>query len=227
VRWQRALARRGGRPVLDLSLFRVSSYVAGVVAIAAFMVYFAGFMFTLALLLQGGLGLTAFEAGLAFAPMGCCTRPPRWPAPGWSAATGCGCRSPAARSPARDCSCWRYGSSGTRATQGCPWVMTGMTLVGSGNGLVLPQLIQVALVQVRADQAGAGSAILTTAQQFAGAAGVAVSGAVFFAVLGSGAGGAGHGRAMGSAAVLYLVLIAVVTGLVAVNGHLARRAERT
>ncbi len=34
------------------------------------MAYFASYMFTLALLLQAGLGLDAFHAGLAFAPAG-------------------------------------------------------------------------------------------------------------------------------------------------------------
>jgi MFS family permease len=227
VRWQRALAARGGRPVLDLSLFRVPSYVAGVVAIAAFMVYFAGFMFTLALLLQGGLGLTAFEAGLAFAPMGVLYSAASL---GGSRLVGrYGLRVPVAGGAVAGTGLLLLALRllGDPGDPGLPWVMTGMALVGAGNGLVLPQLIRVALVQVRADQAGAGSAILTTAQQFAGAAGVAVSGAIFFAVLGSGAAGVGHGLAMGWAAVLYLVLIAVVTALVTVNGHIARRAERT
>src|SRR5262249_21368129 len=69
-RWQQVLGARGGQPVLDLALLKVHSYLAGVGSLVAFMAYFASFMFTLTLLLQTGLGLTAFEAGLAFAPMG-------------------------------------------------------------------------------------------------------------------------------------------------------------
>jgi MFS family permease len=63
-----------------------------------------------------------------------------------------------------------------------PWVIAAAILVGIGNGLVLPQLIAVALAAVRPDQAGIGAGMLTTGQQFAGAIGVAAVGAAFFAV---------------------------------------------
>ncbi|HEY4017317.1 MAG TPA: MFS transporter, partial [Pseudonocardiaceae bacterium] len=68
--WLRWLRTRGGQPVLDPGLLRVRSYVAGLGSNVAFMVYFGSFMFTLTLLLQGGLGLSALDAGLAFLPMG-------------------------------------------------------------------------------------------------------------------------------------------------------------
>jgi hypothetical protein len=98
-----------------------------------------------------------------------------------------------------------------------------MVLVGAGNGLLMPQLIRLALVRVRAGQAGVGSAILTTAQQFSGAAGVAVGGATFFGVLGSRITVSAHAQAMGWVAVLFLVLIVIVTALVGVNVRIARR----
>ncbi|MBO2451841.1 MFS transporter [Actinomadura barringtoniae] len=221
--WQRTLTARGGRPVLDLSLFRVPSYVAGVVAIAAFMAYFVGFMFTLALLLQAGLGLTAFQAGLAFAPMGVLY-----------SATSLGGSKLAARHgtlvPLAGCALSGAGLIvlaarllTASADPGLPCVMTGMVLVGAGNGLILPQLIRLALTRVNAERAGVGSAVLTTAQQFAGAAGVAVSGAVFFAVLDTGSTATAHGRAMGWVSVLFLVLVALTTALVAFNARLAAR----
>jgi hypothetical protein len=59
-----------------------------------------------------------------------------------------------------------------------------MALVGAGNGLVLPRLIGAALARIKPEQAGIGAAMLTTAQQFASAAGVALIGGVFFAILG-------------------------------------------
>lgn len=221
--WQRTLAARGGQPVLDLTLFRVPSYVAGVVAIASFMAFFVGFMFTLALLLQGGLGLTAFQSGLAFAPMGVLY-----------SVTSLGGARLAGRYGllvlAAGCA---FSGAGlvvlalrllsTPSDPGLLWVMTGMMLVGAGNGFLMPQLIRLALVRVRAAQAGVGSAILTTAQQFSGAAGVAVGGATFFGVLGSRATVSAHAQAMGWVAVLFLGLIAIVTVLVGVNGRIARR----
>ncbi|MGH8876063.1 MAG: MFS transporter, partial [Stackebrandtia sp.] len=68
--WQRRLHRSGGQPVLELALFTVRSYAAGMAAGAAFMIYWAGLMFTLALLLQSGYDFTAFQAGLCFLPLG-------------------------------------------------------------------------------------------------------------------------------------------------------------
>ncbi|MFI7637608.1 MFS transporter [Nonomuraea sp. NPDC049400] len=217
-RWQRVLGARDGRPVLDLALLKVHSYLAGVGSIVAFMAYFASFMFTLTLLLQGGLGLTAFQAGLAFAPMGVL----------FSVTSILGTRLVR-----------RYGLivvmiGGTitglgltllvvTAGLGLPYVMAALMLVGSGNGLVLPQLIGAALVEVAPHQAGIGSGILSTAQQFAGAGGVAVIGAVFFAA----AEGGDHVHAMSWSAGIDLALVLVVIASVAYNRHRAIRKART
>ncbi|MFG1705968.1 MFS transporter [Nonomuraea sp. M3C6] len=217
-RWQRVLGRRGGQPILDLALLKVHSYQAGVGSIVAFMAYFASFMFTLTLLLQGGLGLTALQAGLAFAPMGVL----------FSVTSLLGTRLVR-----------RYGlvvpmvggtvvalGLGLLAVSmglGLPWIMVSLMLVGSGNGLVLPQLIGAALVEVEPHQAGIGSGILSTSQQFAGAGGVAVIGAVFFAA----AEGGHHLQAMRWSAAIDLGLILVVIGSVAYNRRRATRQVRT
>ncbi|MFI7130494.1 MFS transporter [Nonomuraea sp. NPDC050153] len=216
-RWQLVLGARGGQPVLDLALLKVHSYLAGVGSIVAFMAYFASFMFTLTLLLQGGLGLTAFQAGLAFAPMGVL----------FSVTSLLGTRLVR-----------RYGLIVVMiggmviglgltllvfgAGLGLPYIIAALMLVGSGNGLVLPQLIGAALVEVAPYQAGIGSGILSTAQQFAGAGGVAVIGAVFFAV----AEGGHHVDAMRWSAGIDLGLVVVVIASVAYNRHRAIRMRQ-
>ncbi|WP_206061927.1 MFS transporter [Nonomuraea basaltis] len=217
ARWQRVLGARGGQPVLDLALLKVYSYLAGVGSIVAFMAYFASFMFTLTLLLQAGIGLTAFQAGLAFAPMGVL----------FSITSLLGARLVR-----------RYGlivvMIGGMVTalglgllvaatgMGLPYIMIGLMLVGAGNGLVLPQLIGAALVEVEPHQAGIGSGVLNTAQQFAGAGGVAVIGAVFFAV----AQGGHHVAAMRTSAAIDLGLVLVVIATVAYNRRRAMRRAR-
>ncbi|WP_226900324.1 MFS transporter [Nonomuraea phyllanthi] len=216
-RWQRVLAGRGGRPILDLALLKVHSYQAGVGSIVAFMAYFASFMFTLTLLLQRGIGLTAFEAGLAFAPMGVL----------FSVTSLLG--TPLVK---------RYGLIVVMiggaviglglvllvvaGGLGLPYIMVALVLVGAGNGLVLPQLIGAALVEVAPHQAGIGSGILSTAQQFAGAGGVAVIGAVFFAA----AEGGHHVHAMRLSAGIDLGLVLVVIASVAYNRRRAIRRAR-
>ncbi|MGH9074705.1 MAG: hypothetical protein ACRDZQ_11400 [Acidimicrobiales bacterium] len=74
---------------------------------------------------------------------------------------------------------WLSGSA-TRASE----LIGPMALVGLGNGLALPSLIGAVLSGVRSSRAGAASGVLTTAQQFSSAAGVALLGVVFFAALG-------------------------------------------
>jgi MFS family permease len=60
-----------------------------------------------------------------------------------------------------------------------------MTLIGLGNGIAVPVLTGVVLAGARAVRAGAAAGVLTTSQQFAGAAGVAGIGTVFFTAMGS------------------------------------------
>ncbi|MEO3873036.1 MFS transporter [Nonomuraea sp. B12E4] len=213
-RWQRVLGARGGQPVLDLALLKVRSYLAGVGSLVAFMAYFASFMFTLTLLLQSGLGLTAYQAGLAFAPMGIL----------YSITSLVGTRLIRRHGLAVVVAGGTVAALGlgllvVAAGQGLPYVMVGLTLVGAGNGLVLPQLIGAALVEVAPHQAGVGAGVLSTAQQFAGAGGVAVIGAVFFAV----AEGGEYVAAMRSSAAVDLVLVLVVVASVA---FARRRATR-
>jgi len=202
--WQRTLRRRGGQPILETALFGVPTYAAGTAASVAFLAYFASFMFTLTLLLQGGFGLTPFRAGLAFAPMGVT----------FSVAALLG-RPLVARYGRRiiglGCAIAAAGLIMLTVHPGLALVIVAAGTVGAGNGLVLPQLNGTALTQVNPRQAGVGSGMLTTAQQFAGSAGVTIIGTVFFSVLGAG----DYAGAARVTAIIYLVLTAIVAALVA------------
>src|SRR5947209_11336396 len=63
---QRRLARRGGNPLLDLSLFRERSFSAGLLTQLCFWTGQASFFVVLALYLQQGRGLHALAAGPGF-----------------------------------------------------------------------------------------------------------------------------------------------------------------
>ncbi|MDQ3576512.1 MAG: MFS transporter [Actinomycetota bacterium] len=199
--WQRFLSARGGDPVLDLTLLRQRSYLAGLAATAAFLAYFTSFMFTLTLLLQGGLGRTPLEAGLTFAPMGIM----------FSATALLG-----ARLFTRYALMVVIGGgvmviAGLGLTLATPASMIGLILVGAGNGLVFPHLIGAALAEVAPHKAGVGAAVLTTTQQFAGSAGVTLIGTIFFAVLGS---GGDHVSAMRQSTLIDIALMLVMIALV-------------
>lgn len=93
---------------------------------------------------------------------------------------------------------------------GLPAVIIAGSVISAGNGLVMPELIGAGLTEVRPDQAGIGAGMLTTAQQFAGSAGVTVIGSVFFAVLGE-----GYPAATRVAMLINLALVLTVAALVA------------
>jgi len=182
--WERRLSRRGGEPLLDLGLFRNRAFAAGLPINVAFMTFFASFMFTLTLLLQGGLGLGAFAAGLTFAPLGVLfcvasvlgrtliARYGLHVITAGGAVSGAGLLILIAELQA-------LGGDVT-----AQWLLVPTALVGLGNGLIYPALVGAVLRGVEPAEAGAASGVLTTTQQFSGASGVAVLGALFFATLG-------------------------------------------
>lgn len=163
--WQLMLSRRGGEPLIEPSLFRAPSFRSGLLANFAFMACFASYMFTVALLLQTGLRLDAFRAGLAFAPAGV----------GFAVSA----------------------------------LLAPRLVISLGNGVVVPSLISGALHDVPPQHAGAAAGALSTAQQFAGAAGVAVIGTLYFTKA-----GAGQGAGMAWSAAADALLLLVVAGLV-------------
>jgi MFS family permease len=216
--WQRALARRGGQPVMDLSLFRSPAFKAGLAANACFLAYFGSFMFALTLYLQDGLRLDAFQAGLVFAPSGVTFAAAALTGPrvlrryGTRAMTGGSILTATALATL---AALIHAEPGRAAV--C-WIVIVSAVASLGNGLVLPALIGAPLTHVAPDQAGAGAGVLTTAQQFASSAGVAVVGTIFFAVVGRGHADAGRYTAAMTAAVGtdILLVLGVLTTLIIV-----------
>jgi hypothetical protein len=66
---QRRLTRRGGEPLLDLTLFRDRAFSAGTAVNFALVFFFGSFMFVLTLLLQAGLSQSPLRAGLEAGPL--------------------------------------------------------------------------------------------------------------------------------------------------------------
>jgi EmrB/QacA subfamily drug resistance transporter len=184
VRYEAALARSGGQPVLDLSLFAARSFSAGLVVNVAVFAYFGSILLGLTLFLQQGLGLSALDAGLSFAPLGV-----------GFAATSLLARPLIARHGARVVSGGlvvafaaltgqlldiHFSGTSTDAVRLAPLFLA----IGVGNGFVIPALIGVSLTDVPPQKAGAAAGTLATGQQFASAAGVAVLSEIYFAALG-------------------------------------------
>jgi EmrB/QacA subfamily drug resistance transporter len=183
--WERRLAQAGGDPIVDLSLFRRRSFSAGTAINAAFMCFFGSFMLGITVLLQSGLGLSPLQSGLSFTPLGVAFALTSLAGNQLRARFGTSVIARGAMVAATGVAAllielWVAGPAVTVVGLVIP-----MTVVGIGTGMVIPSLIGVVLTGVDPHRAGAASGVLTTAQQFASATGVAILGVVFFNALGS------------------------------------------
>ena len=179
LRYESALARRGGEPVLDPDLLRVRPFVAGLTASVLFFGGLASFFLVLSIYLQAGTGRSAWDTGLVILPY----------ALGSMLTSGAGVAL-AARAgrallvagsltlAASQALLWWLVRDG--ATPGY-WPLAGaMFLGGLGLGLAAPILVNVVLAGVPGRRAGAAGGVLSTVNQIGGAVGVAILGTVFF-----------------------------------------------
>jgi len=224
LRWERTLQQREGHPVLPLALFRLPPFRAGLVLGFVTFGWYFGFIFCLTLLIQDGLGLDALHAGLTFAPVGLAF-----------AVASLAARGIVQRHGARVIALGQLISCGalaailvlclTRGGDLTPGqLIIPMTAVGLGNGISMPAIIGEVLHHVPAAQAGSASGVLTTAQQFASASGVAIIGGVYFANLNAPHSRGGHVSAQAASTVLEVLLAAVA---VVIAARLGRDRTRT
>lgn len=211
---QRSLRRRGGSPVMDLSLFAVSSFRSGMAATALFMGQFAAFMFTLTLMLQQGRGMSPFHAGLAFAPMGvafvaCSLLSQRVMGRIGPKVVGMGAGLTAVGLVVTAVLLLTAPEPGPLII----WLLAGFALVGAGNGFTMPPLVGLTLAGVHRQRAGTGAGMLTTVQQFAGAIGVAILGTLYFSVVSGRADSLTHDRAFAATLVVSAVCVLGVGAL--------------
>ncbi|MEV6373458.1 MFS transporter [Micromonospora musae] len=204
--------RRHAEPVLDLQLFRSRAFMAGLPANAAFMGYFGSYFLVLTLVWQEGLRLSALQAGLAFLPMGVV----------FALVSVLG-RSAVARMGARAVT---LGSlivalglivmivelHVLRADLTVAWLLPATAIIGLGSGLAFLALIGSVLANVEPTRAGAAAGVLTTTQQFASAAGVAILGSIFFANVGTSTSLAAYARS--AERYSYLALVCVLASAV-------------
>lgn len=180
LRYESALARRGGEPVLDPDLLRVRPFVAGLAASVLFFGGLASFFLVVSIYLQAGTGRSAWDTGLVILPY----------AIGSMLTSGAGVAL-AARAgrallvtgsltlAASQALLWWLVRDGS-TTPGY-WPLAGaMFLGGLGLGLGAPILVNVVLAGVPGRRAGAAGGVMSTINQIGGAVGVAVLGTVFF-----------------------------------------------
>ena len=214
VAHQRRLGTRGGHPLLDLRLFSARTFSAGTAVNVAFFAGFGGFMLAMTLAMQAGWHLTPLATGVAFTPLGVAFATASILGRGLTARFG-----PRAITIGMAISVVGYAillavlvGGGVRTT---PLELApSMALIGAGNGLTIPALIGAVLATIDPQHGGAAAGMLTTAQQFAAAAGVALAGVVFFdAVGGNPVGRISYVHALSASALLTGLLTVAAFGL--------------
>ncbi|WP_234025041.1 MULTISPECIES: MFS transporter [unclassified Streptomyces] len=202
---ERAVARRGGAPLVPARVLRSPDLVWGATALFFCMSGYAGFLFAFSQHLQTGLGESAVRAGLTFAPLavgvaaGSLTwrrLPARWHLPMIAAA----CALAAAGYLGLGLVLRGGGTGG-------PALLLLQLVWGLGLGFTTSPLLTLALSGIAPADAADASGVLTTVPQLAQVIGVAGYGSVFL----TGAAGPG-GRAAASAHALYATALPVAAG---------------
>jgi EmrB/QacA subfamily drug resistance transporter len=175
--------RRYGRtrePLVSVDLFRIRSYVLGA---PVGLLYFGGFIavfFILTQYLQLGLNYPAWKSGLAATPF----------AIGGVLVASAGSRQVLRRGPklvAFGLATFLVGMAGVWLAVGAHpgrdvalWTALPLLIAGLGGGLVISPNLTLTLSQVPVERAGSAGGLLQTGQRIGTAAGIAITGSIFY-----------------------------------------------
>ncbi|WNL46941.1 MFS transporter [Dyella sp. BiH032] len=214
LRFEAAVAHRGGTPLVDVSLLRHGDFALGIVVTLGFYLTSA-FMFTFAVYLQG-LGCDALHTGLATLPftlgylLASVTAAPVMRSLG---------RAALPLSLAAQAAGFALLIGAVKNLLPTPALMVALALAGIGFGIAFPSLMRTVLGSVHARHAGLASGVVITALQISAALGVAVIGGVFYSVLGTARYPAGYAHAFATALGCNVVALAVIALLSTRLGH--------
>ena len=185
LRLERAVAGRGGMPLIDLTLLSDQAFMRGLVAVFFFFFANLSFYLIMTMFMQQALHIPPLQAGLVFVPLGLTFVIA-------SRHSGARARHRGTLVLIEGCAVQIIGLAILVAT--IEWITAPSAIVlalvlmvfGYGQGLVMAPLSSAVLSTVKPASAGAGSGMYGTTAQIANAAGVAAIGAVFFAIAGGG-----------------------------------------
>jgi EmrB/QacA subfamily drug resistance transporter len=181
LRWESRLGRRGGHPLLPLSLFEHRAFNIGLLVNLGFFSFFGSVLLTLTIFLQEGLKYSPMRAGLTFAPLGVAFALSSLRGRSLHARYGTAIISVGAGAALAGVAGLAVviAVSGLSAT--ALELSPVLALIGIGNGLVIPLIVSGVLQSVPASATGSASGVLTTTQQFSMTLGIAAVGTLFFA----------------------------------------------
>jgi predicted MFS family arabinose efflux permease len=222
---------RGARqPVMPLRLFADSQRNAAYLARLLFLGAMMGFWFFTTQFLQGVLGFTAFQAGLAFLPMTLTNFAVAVSVPRLTRRFGNGPLL------AGGLAITLAGVALLSRVSGETVYLTGvalpMLLIGIGQGAALSPLTVAAVAGVPSEDAGAASGVVNVAHQFGGSLGLAAMVVVFSSASGTPAmqgekAMLAHriGNVLNASSGLLLLALALVIACIVAPGHRTRAAH--
>ncbi len=210
IAMERRIAARGGDPLLNLRVLSSPGLASGLAAVAILMITYGGFLFALALQLQGGLGESALRAGLTFGPCAvafglCGFFWGRLPSRVHHLLTPIGCLVAVAAYAL-------LGLDLASGTHGGPQLQVILVLLGASLALGFSPLVTHSLRHVPVREAADASGLFTTTLQLGQAIGVATFGSVFLALA---AHPVAHASAHALATTLYWLALLLALGVVA------------
>ena len=209
IQIERRTSARGGEPLLSLSLFAARSFSVGIVLVIAIYAVLTSYYLVLSIALQSGLGLSALEAGLVYAPAAVTFFVFSMVASRLAPTHGRRVLEAGAIIVAAG-----YAATALALIGGLPFtpavIIPTLMLQSVGGGLLITPSLNAVLAGIGPDDAGSASGALSTAQQVGAALGVAAIGIVFFGALHAG------GRDPTETAALALGLASVFTFAMAV-----------
>ncbi|WP_411092877.1 MFS transporter [Streptomyces sp. 049-1] len=184
VAYERRKSARDGSPLVELSLFRVKSFAAGIAVQTVFGIALGVFFLVWTLYMQVGLGWTALRAGVTGVPFSIAV----------SVAAGVSVQLLVPRFGRKVLQAgalvmaagvllyiWeseRYGLGIASWQMALP-----LTVMGVGMGLIVAPLTDAVLSQVPREHAGAASGLINTVQQMGNALGLGLVSVVFFGTM--------------------------------------------
>lgn len=212
VMYEQEVPKRGGSPLVDMTLFRERAFSAGLGAQLIFWTGQASYFLVFALYVQFGRGLGPLDAGLIFMAIG----------------AGYMITSTTARFVAAKIGRQVIALGGLLRIVGLlllilalvkigdggniGWLVPALVIDGAGQGFAVAPLATTVLSRVTPQHAGAASGVLTTGIQVGNALGVAVVGVIFYGVLNHshGANSYAHAFAFSLTYVLFAAVLLVL-----------------
>lgn len=182
--WERRYSRRGGSPMVDLSIFRTRSFTNGSVIVTLYFFGLTSISVLLALYMQQGLGKSALEAGTVMLPSAALEAV----AANWAGRkvtvygrkvviAGIYCALAGLAATILVVQLVAHGGISPW------WLLLSYAFVGAGHGTVISPNQTLTLSEVPPQHAGSSGAIMQTGQRIGTSIGIAVVTAVTFSVL--------------------------------------------